>query len=350
MKGKKINCRICIGVILSLIFALEVSGANYTWVATQEGADWLTPTNWSPSGQPATSTDYAYLNTLPGATLYSGTGGAYAIQIGHGPGTNGRLDVYGGSLMAPGGCDIASLAGGIATMNVYGGTSHVIRYLCPGFRGDGTLNMYGGYIRVTSQLRIGYYSTSKGTCNLYGGTISAGNIWMAREAGTPVSMLVKDGVLLLDGDKFNAVQGYINNGWITAAQDYELVLEYNGTKYPGVTALYAVYNDLHMIPANKATVSLSTNQLQWTLPDPNDPVTPSIVSCDVYFGTDPNVLKLPKIVDKQAVETVPVTLQTGKVYYWRVDVYDSNISTTTPYFKSRVFTFNTFNVPPTVDA
>ena len=71
---------------------------------------------------------------------------------------------------------------------------------------------------------------------------------MAREAGTPSTMLVKNGVLLLDGDKTALMQGYINNGWITVPdENYELVLEYNGAKYPGVTALYALSNDLQMI-------------------------------------------------------------------------------------------------------
>lgn len=336
-------------VIVSLMLVAGASAATYTWIGTQAGDDWLNPANWSPAGQPVTSTDYAYLNTLPGATLYNGIGGAYAIQIGHGPGTNGKLDVYGGSLMAPGGCDIASLAGGIATMNVYGGTGHTIRYLCPGFRGNGTLNMYGGFVRVTNQLRIGYYSTANGTCNLYGGTISAVNIWMAREAGTPVNLKVQDGVLLLDGDKVATVREYINNGWVTVPnENYELVLEYNGTRYPGVTALYTLFNDLSMIPHNNATVRQSTSQLQWTLPEPNLPS--GVVTCDVFFGTDPNILLDPKIVNKQAVQSAAVTLDIGTVYYWKIDLYDSSISAGVPYYESRVFTFNTFNVPPTVDA
>ena len=99
------------------------------------------------------------------------------------------------------------------------------------------------------------------------------------------------------------------------------------------------------------TVLQSTNLLQWTLPDPNDPVTPSTVTCDVYFGTDPNILLNPKIVSKQAIEFAPVTLTANTVYYWKVDVYDSDINGgATPYFQSRVFTFNTFNIAPTVDA
>jgi hypothetical protein len=101
--------------------------------------------------------------------------------------------------------------------------------------------MYDGSIRVWTQVRIGYYSTAIGVLNLHGGMISAASLSMAREGGasSSSSIRVKDGVLLLDGDKANTVQGYITNGWITAAEGYELVLAYNGALYPGKTALYA---------------------------------------------------------------------------------------------------------------
>ena len=270
----------CFILSLSLMCTVEVSAdIAYTWIGMIAGADWLTASNWNPAGQPiytgvSGSRDSAYINTLPGATLSGGTAGAWAVEIGHGPGTNGKLDIYGGSLIAPGGCDIASLAGGIATMNVYGGSGHVIRYLCPGFKGNGTLNMYGGYVRVTAQLRIGYYSTANGHCNLYGGTISAASILMAREAGTVAAlMLVKDGVLLLDGDKVSTVQGYIDAGKIHAVAGYTLVLEYNGSLYPGVTALYAIDGGSVNLPEVRDLYSdtwVATDALGRTLPGYNE--------------------------------------------------------------------------------
>jgi hypothetical protein len=154
--------------------------------------------------------------------------------VGNVTGANGRFDVRGGKVDATG-LDVAAVAGSSGTVNVYGGTEHYVRYLCPGFKGIGTVNMYGGSIRVWTQVRVGYYSTAVGLLNLHGGTISAASLNMPYTG----SMSIKDGILLLDGDKVSAVQGYINTGKICAADDYELVLEYNGTLYPGQTVLYA---------------------------------------------------------------------------------------------------------------
>ena len=352
---KKLNWLVCAGFVASLMCAVEVSAATYTWVGTQAGADYNVPSNWSPEGMPSRGGgDTAKIDTLPGATVYSGTSGAHGLTIGNVVGQEGMLTVLGGSLNATG-LDIANVAGGIGTVNVHTGF-HTVNYLCPGFRGHGTLNLYGGEFLVATQVRIAYYGTgSTGIANLYDGIIDAPSVSIAREKGT-AAIMVKDGVLLVRGTEANMLahlayfQGFIDSGAITAAEGYELVLEYNGVLYPGKTALYALRNDLNMIPYNKSTVRQSTDQLQWTLPDPNDPVTPSVVTCDVYFGTDPNVVRNPKIVNKQAVESVSVTLGFGIEYYWMIDVYDSSKSATVPIFRSRVFTFNTFNVPPVVDA
>ena len=214
----------------------------YTWIGTAEGDDWIDVSKWKPAGQPSlAAADTAYLNTLPSPTLYSGTASARTIAVGSVIGSNSRFDIRGGKVDATG-LDVATVAGSTGTVNVYGGTDHYIRYLCPGFRGHGTVNMYDGYIRVWTQVRIGYYSTATGSLNLHGGIISAASLSMAREGGasSASAIMVKDGILLLDGDKASTVQGYINNGWITAAEGYELVLEYNGALYPDKTALYAL--------------------------------------------------------------------------------------------------------------
>jgi hypothetical protein len=101
-------------------------------------------------------------------------------------------------------------------------------------------------------------------------------------------------------------------------------------------------------PATESTVSVRVDQLGWTLPNPSLPG--GIVDCDVYFGTDPAVENNPKIVSRQAVESVAVTLAPLTKYYWAIDVYDSNISATQPVFLSPVFTFDTNNQPPDANA
>lgn len=89
--------------------------------------------------------------------------------------------------------------------------------------------------------------------------------------------------------------------------------------------------------------------LSWTRPAPRHP--PEIITCDVYFGTDPCMPGTnPKILNKQDANSVYVgTLTVDTNYYWRVDCYDpdggSEIKT-----DGMLWTFTTRNQPPTVDA
>ena len=100
-------------------------------------------------------------------------------------------------------------------------------------------------------------------------------------------------------------------------------------------------------PTDGSTVSASVNELSWILPDPN--LSGSIVTCDVYFGTNPDVEVNPKVVISQAVDSVSVTLAPVMTYYWAIDIYDSSTSTTDPIILSPVFTFNTKNLAPVVN-
>ncbi|HUV63391.1 MAG TPA: hypothetical protein VMW24_05800, partial [Sedimentisphaerales bacterium] len=71
------------------------------------------------------------------------------------------------------------------------------------------------------------------------------------------------------------------------------------TAYDGWGTLSLVYdatNDkttlkaVHILdpnPKEGSTVPEGPTRLQWTLPEPNDPA--GIITCDVYFGTNPNV-------------------------------------------------------------
>jgi hypothetical protein len=90
------------------------------------------------------------------------------------------------------------------------------------------------------------------------------------------------------------------------------------------------------------------SKLQWTLPEPTGPG--GIVTCVVYFGTNPNVEANPKVVLGQTVESVSVSLVPDTTYYWALDLYDSSFSATDPFYLSPIFTFNTMNMAPVVDA
>jgi hypothetical protein len=87
-------------------------------------------------------------------------------------------------------------------------------------------------------------------------------------------------------------------------------------------------------PQPQSETSVNRNaltQLSWTL-------IPGIAKCDVYFGTDPNILNpaMKKLSFAPAVESVniadipgfSVPLPDGK-YYWRVDCYDKLVDPNT---------------------
>ncbi len=116
---------------------------------------------------------------------------------------------------------------------------------------------------------------------------------------------------------------------------------------PGIVPVPPII-PLNPSPTDGESVLSGPTQLQWTLPEPNIPG--GIVTCDVYFGTNPNVEANPKVVIGQALESVPVTLAPNTNYYWALDLYDSSISTTEPFYLSHLFTFNTMNTAPDVNA
>jgi hypothetical protein len=104
-------------------------------------------------------------------------------------------------------------------------------------------------------------------------------------------------------------------------------------------------------PTNGSTVdTASPVTLSWTRPAPRIPG--DTITCDVYFGTDPN-LTLPgdKIVTKQAISSKLVgMLAPNTNYYWRVDCYDPDGSGPEIKTEGMKWTFTTQNQAPVVDA
>ena len=224
---------LCLGLIMSLVCTVEsYADVIYTWEATTPGADWQDAANWNPDGLPIYSgisgqRDTAGINTLTGPTLYSGTAGAWAVEVGYAAGSAGQLDLVGGSLQAPGGLDVGftdATCSGI--LNISGG-NHSARYLVAGRRGTGTVTMYDGFFRVTNTLRVAYYGSGVGRVNLNGGTLSIKGFYMPYDA----LVVIDDGTLLYDGD-VTAIDSYlytggINVGKLVAAAGKTLQVEYD---------------------------------------------------------------------------------------------------------------------------
>jgi len=335
-----------ISFVLVLSLLGDVQAADVTW--TDGGPDhlWSTATNWDSPTVP-TSADKAIIMMFPGPTIANEGTVADKIAVGTGSST-GTLTVDGGTLTTTHWLILANNEDSNGTLNMNSGTITVGDRLAVGYKGSGTLNMTGGTITITNNFLITEKATGTGHVDLYGGIITTRLFEMRREAGSVGTMDIRAGTLIINGDNLSIVQGYIDNGWITAygGNNSKLHLDYDVTN-SGKTTLKATHL-LNPNPTYGSTVTVSVNQLQWTLPDPNLPG--GVITCDVYFGTNPEVEANPKVVIGQAVESVSVTLASNTIYYWAFDLYDSSISTTEPFHLSPIFTFNTSNTAPIVNA
>ena len=155
------------------------------------------------------------------------------------------------------------------------------------------------------------------------------------------------GTLKLKNDVTELVRTLSRDGIIVAdggARDVQIFFD---DGYTFVTAS-VLTTRLDPSPPDGSTVPDGPTRLQWTLPEPNDPA--GIITCDVYFGTNSNVEVNPRVVIGQSVESVDVTLAIDTNYYWALDLYDSSVSANYPVYLSPIFTLNTMNIAPVVNA
>jgi T5SS/PEP-CTERM-associated repeat protein len=370
---KKLACLISFGILLYL--AGNAPAADYKDWDDGDLADhlWSSPANWLPDGLPTMIGDSGNRTRIdPGSgggdypildsTIFDvDPNGAFAdrLYVGHkqGDGSTAELWVKDGAKLTIGDDLNIGYDDGSHGACYVSGDDTVIEIrdgMKVGRRGDGRLVMNGGTINVSGTIEIpastDTASINVGHIQLNGGTITCSQLTM-RPLNSGVigtgTMDVREGTFVINSDAVSIVQGYIDNGWITAYNGYGVLqLDYDVTN-PSKTTLRAMHL-LSPNPSNGSIVNLNLGQLQWTLPEPNE--LGSVVTCDVYFGTDPNVDANPKIVNRQAVESVSITLEPLTTYYWAVDPFDDSISTTDPIYLGPIFTFNTFNMAPVVEA
>ena len=217
----------------------------------------------------------------------------------------------------------------------------------------GQLDMNGGKMTVNGTLNVGTGGNSIGKINLGGpdgggtlevtGTLSFGG-------GGSDNIDIDGDTLIIDGNDLETIQGYIDNGLITAYDgDGTLHLDYDVTN-PGKTTVTAIHN-LNPNPAHGRIVTPGAVALSWTLPDPCTPGQP--VPVDVYFTdnydalaqfTDPAAIQ---VVSKQNVTSVVVQTQTKTRYFWAVDTY---IGSDNDPILGPIFSFLADNAPPSVNA
>ena len=342
---RKMICLVSFVLVLGIV--VDVQAGEVYW--TDDGPDhlWSTPANWE-GGTIPTPADRARTNKLPGPIVADDVlvNMAYAGFSGDA----GAITVDGGTLTTKSFCVVGRMTGDNGTLNMISGTINVGSTLYVGHEGTGTLNMTGGNIAVKGSLTIAAYDTGTGHVNLNGGIITINDINMRSEAGAIGTMDVRAGTLIINEDKLSTVQGYIDNGWITAYDgDGTLQLDYDVTN-EGQTTLKAT----HFLNPNPVDGSLVTHgevELSWTLPDTFVPGQP--VSVDVYFSDDLQLLEqftdpaAIQVVSKQNVTSVAVQTQVKTRYYWAIDTYIGDPND--PIF-GPIFSFFTDNLHPEVDA
>ena len=341
---RKLICLVSFVLVLSLVGDIQAA----EWTDGGAGHLWSTPQNWDIGSLP-TRTDRVHIRSLPGPTVANEGAESNTLPIGSDAGA--ALTVDGGTLTVYNWVPIPDGVGRKGTLNVISGSMTVVGDdISVGREGEGTLNITGGTITV-GNLRIGDRAAGTGIVNLDGGTIIINsNLRMRIEAGSVGTMDVKAGTLIVDGDALSVVQGFIDDGWITAYNgNGTLQLDYNVTN-GGQTTLTAVHN-LNPNPANSGTIAPGQVELSWTLPEPSGPGVP--VQVDVYFTddlqsleqfTDPAAIQ---VVNKQDVSSVVVQTQPKTQYYWAIDTYVGDPND--PIF-GPIFSFIVDNMSPKVDA
>ncbi len=338
-----------ISFVLALSLVGNVQAQTATWTDGDPGNHlWSTPENWSEFPTPA---HWAKVrNGPPGPTVANEGAEARRLHIGYEEGS--AVTVDGGTLVVSEDDLLLGKNGGSGTLNMISGAINVARDFEIGGGDPGVVNMTGGTIIVGDDFMIPESTASTAEVNLDGGTIIVnGDLNMRADGGTMNgTMNITTGTLIINADVVSIVQGYIDNGWITAYGGNGTVqLDYDVTN-EGQTTLKGVHK-LNPNPVNGGTVAAGELELSWTLPDPCVPGQP--VNVDVYFTDDLTALEwftdpaAMQVVSKQNVTSVVVQAQPKTRYYWAVDTYIGDPND--PIF-GPIFSFLADNVPPKVDA
>ena len=343
MEKKKLKLLVCVmALTVFLAGAASVQAAEVHWDGGGSDTYWTTAKNWVGDVLPNDTDDLAMINDpsvpqpLVDATI---TASAYRVIVGqdNGPctltvtggsltssgahftvgrraGGVGILNISGGDVLAAEGFIITNSSGTTGTVNMSGGTltvqttdpvltnryRHLVvadsgigtlnlsggiitakndMYLCQNSSGVGTVNMTGGTINVTDTIYISLHSTAPSEFHLDGGVVTAADLSMTANG----SLDFIDGVMILDGDKEVAVQGYIDQGLITAYGISEAVLVDYGVTNPDKTTI-ARDPDYNAPPAVDAGSYQSllwpdnTVQLDGTVSDDGNPAEPGQVT------------------------------------------------------------------------
>lgn len=371
------NVQLMLAVLMSLAGFVQADDV-YTWTGAIDH-DWMTAGNWDV----ATVPENGALGEDADVNIGSATPLTWPmldsdefppeiddLWIGNGDGLRGELTVQGGvNLRCTDDIKMCLEAGSLSaklTVKDPGTTLVCIKSLEIGEAGTAVVDVNGGKLEIGVvgkpkwNMLLGTGADSHVTLTVRnGGLLEHHGDYAEDDRG---GLIIGEGTVLIDigsdsgsgggtlklkNNVTDLVRSLNRKGIIVAdggTRDVEIIFQ---DGYTHVTAS-VLATRLDPIPADGSTVLDGPLQLQWTLPETNSPE--GIITCDVYFGTNPTVESNPKVVTGQAVESVSVTLVPETDYYWALDLYDSGVSTTQPIYLSPIYTFNTRNMPPVVNA
>jgi len=309
--------------LISFVLALSLVGkvqAKDTQFRNSDPGDslWSTEGNWD-NGLPTVG-DWAKIRGgAPGATIASDVGEVLKIAVGYDEGSALTV-VDGGSITMPE--DLVLGRNSDGTLNMMGGTIDCRRDFELGYNNPAVANITGGTIIVGRDVELPKDGNGQTThVDLHGGTLIVNDDLMMGEGGT---LNITAGTLIIDANVVSTVQGYIDNGWITAFDGNGTVqLDYDVTN-PSQTTVKGVHK-LKPNPIDGGLAAPGTLELSWTLPDPcvaSEPVLVDVYFTDnweaLYSFTDPAAIQ---VVSGQNVTSVAVQTQPEVKYYWAVDTY-----------------------------
>jgi len=321
--------------------------AYIQWSGSPVDTDWNNPENWDGGVLP--TDDKAGVKTEPVGPIIVAGEVAICRQLTLGGVSGGTIRVAGGVFnVTQNSAIMGNAAGENGTLILTSGEFIAGGNFYAGLAGTATVYFDGGTVSVGSVFGIGERSTSTAAVYLGVSVVTCETFRMDDSGGATVLMDVANGTLIVDGDESAKIQTYIDNGWIIAFDgDSTLEMDYD-VRNPGKTTLTAVH-PLGINPANGRIVGLDLTTLTWNLPEPSQ--AGAVVTCDVYFGTELNPLSpnydYAKVITNESVESYAVTLESGKAYYWKIDVFEN----AELIFDAQVpSNFNTGNVIPKVNA
>ena len=271
-------------------------------------------------------------------------GGGFWINRNTAAGKDSQFDLSGGKVTVGGGFRIGDTDNeNTATMNMSGGEMTVDGFINMGNRlGIGELWMTAGTLSATGPLQLG---TGGGKAKVFldGGVLEVSDVLSGASADNWLDF--RFGTLVLQEDDVDAVKALEADGHITAWEGKgTLVVAYDPD--PNVTTVTGLH-PWSPQPTPGVYFPDEVAVLTWQLPA-------TAVSVDILFGTDSDpaspTFDFTKIVDDQAVTSVPVSMQPSSEYHWQIVMHYANGDIEEIVSGPIVFTTNNGNRAPDVAA